>query len=219
MACATVLERLGHEVVFPPAQTCCGQPPFNVGDWDSARAVACHHLDAFDDAEHIVAVSGSCGAMMRVFYPELFKDDPLEEKARQIAQRTWEFSDFLVNVLKIEDVGAKFEGKVTIHSGCHGMRELGIYDQPRKLLRNVRGLEIIEMGECATCCGFGGLFSVKFPAISGAMGETKAQSIIATGADIVVSNDMSCLMQIAGVLDRLGHPRRMMHTAQILACQ
>lgn len=217
MAAVTVLERLGQEVFFPERQTCCGQPPFNAGTWDAAREVARHQLEAFGGAETIVSVSGSCGAMMKVFYPQLFAGDRDEKAANEVAAATHEFSDFLVNVLKIEDVGAKFEAKATFHDGCHGLRELGLKAPPRKLLAHVKGLELIEMKEAETCCGFGGLFSVKFPMISSAMGEVKCDSIVETGADVIISNDSSCLMQIGGMMERQGRPRRCLHLAEVLA--
>lgn len=212
-----VLEKLGHEVDYPESQTCCGQPAFNSGLWGEARDVADAMLDAFRDAEVVVGVSGSCGAMMRVFYPELYHGRPREAEAKALAAKTHEFSSFLVNVLKVGDIGAEFPAKATFHDGCHGLRELGIKREPRELLKHVRGLELIEMKEAETCCGFGGTFAVKFPEISTAMGEVKCASILETGADLVISNDSSCLMQIQGLLDRQGRPIRSMHLAEVLA--
>ncbi len=219
LAAARVLERLGHEVVFHEKQTCCGQPPFNTGMWNEARVIARRHLRVFEDTEAIVSVSGSCGAMMKVFYPQLFAGDRDEELAREISAKTHEFSDFLVNVLGVTDVGASFPGRATYHDGCHSLRELGLKRPPRVLLSHVKGLELIEMGEAETCCGFGGMFSVKFPMISTAMGEVKCDSIIETGAEWVISSDSSCLMQIEGVLKRTGRPRRCLHLAEVLASQ
>ncbi len=219
MAAATVLERLGHTVDYPEGQTCCGQPPFNTGMWDESREVARRQLKVFKPCEVIVSVSGSCGAMMKVFYPELFQGDPDEAAAKDIAAKTHEFSDFLVNVLGVTDVGARFPGKATFHDGCHGLRELGLKQPPRKLLAEVRDLELVEMGEAETCCGFGGMFSVKFPRISAAMGEVKCDSIIETGADFVISNDSSCLMQIDGLLNRTSRSRKCLHLAEVLAQQ
>jgi L-lactate dehydrogenase complex protein LldE len=212
-----VLERLGCEVDYPEGQTCCGQPAFNSGYWDQARAVAEHSLDLFAGSEVVVSASGSCGAMMRVFYPQLFAETPRHFEALKLAPRIHEFSEFLVNVLGVTDVGARFSGKVTFHDGCHGLRELGIKQEPRELLRRVQGLELVEMTDHETCCGFGGTFAVKFPAISTAMGEVKCANILATGADYVVSNDSSCLMQIQGLLDRQGGQARCLHLAEILA--
>jgi L-lactate dehydrogenase complex protein LldE len=212
-----VLEGLGHEVVFPEGQGCCGQPPFNSGYWEEARAAARITLKAFRGAEVVVGPSGSCVTMIKVFYPELFKGQPEETEAIELSAKTHEFSSFLVNVLGVTDVGAKFEGKVTFHDGCHGLRELGIKNEPRALLANVKGLELVEMGEAQTCCGFGGTFAVKFAPISTAMDEVKCASILETGADIVVSNDSSCLMQIRGMLEKSGSPVRSLHLAEILA--
>ena len=212
-----VLERLGCEVDYPEGQTCCGQPAFNSGCWDEARQVAEHALDVFADSDVIVGASGSCGAMMKVFYPELFKGTNWHFDALKLASKTYEFSDFLVNKLGVRDVGARFSGKVTFHDGCHGLRELGIESQPRELLKHVQGLTLVEMKEAKTCCGFGGTFAVKFPMISTAMGEVKCASILETEADYVVSNDSSCLMQIAGLLQRQGKATRCLHLAEILA--
>ena len=212
-----VLERLGCEVDYPEGQTCCGQPAFNSGYWDEARAVAEHSLETFADSEMIVSASGSCGAMMRVFYPELFKGTSRHFDALKLAPKIHEFSEFLVNVLGVKDVGARFAGTVTFHDGCHGLRELGIKTEPRELLSHVRGLNLVEMNDTETCCGFGGTFAVKFPAISTAMGEVKCTNILATNADYVVSNDSSCLMQIQGLLDRQGNKVKCLHLAEVLA--
>ena len=212
-----VLERLGCEVDYPEGQTCCGQPAFNSGYWDEARSVAEHSLKTFANSEVIVSASGSCGAMMRVFYPELFKETALHFDALKMAPKIHEFSEFLVNVLGVKDVGARFPGTVTFHDGCHGLRELGIKTEPRELLSRVQGLNLIEMADTETCCGFGGTFSVKFPSISTAMGEVKCTNILATKADYVVSNDSSCLMQIQGLLDRHGNQVKCLHLAEVLA--
>jgi len=212
-----ILERLGHTVDFPEAQTCCGQPPFNSGYWDEARAVAERQMSVFRNAEIVVISSGSCGAMVKVFYPELFHGHSHEAEAKALAAKTFEFSDFLVNKLGVLDVGARFPGRATFHDGCHGLRELGLKKPPRQLLQHVRGLELIEMKEAETCCGFGGTFAVKFPTISTAMGEVKCASAAETGADFVISNDSSCLMQIRGILDKQGNPLKTLHLADVLA--
>lgn len=218
IAMADVLERAGCAVDFPEAQTCCGQPAFNSGYRDEARAVACHFLDVFADAEYIVSPSGSCTSMVSHHYLELFHDDPKRlEQARGIAARTWEFSSFLTGVAGVEDVGASFPHTVTYHDSCHALRELKIKDGPRRLLRNVRGLTLSEMDLAEECCGFGGTFSVKFPSVSGAMARTKIDSILRTGADTVVSIDSSCLMQLQGALSRAGSRVRTMHLAEVLA--
>ena len=212
-----VLERLGCEVDYPEGQTCCGQPAFNSGYWDEARSVAEHALDVFAKSDVIVSSSGSCGAMMKVFYPELFKGTTRHFDALKLAPKIHEFSDFLVNTLKVTDVGARFSGTATFHDGCHGLRELGIESQPRELLRNVRGLTLLEMKEAKTCCGFGGTFSVKYPMISTAMGEVKCASILETEADTLVSNDSSCLMHIQGLFQREGKAIPCLHLAEVLA--
>lgn len=219
LAMAGVLERLGCDVEFREAQTCCGQPAFNTGYRDEARSVACHFLDVFSDcADYIVLPSGSCTSMISHHYAELFAAD-----AKRLAQverlrgRVWEFSDFVVNALGVDDVGARLERVVTFHDSCHALRELKIKDAPRRLLSAVRGLTLKEMDAAEECCGFGGTFSVKFPEVSGGMARTKIESILRTGADTVVSLDSSCLMQIQGALRRLGSPVRTMHLAEVLA--
>jgi L-lactate dehydrogenase complex protein LldE len=217
MGIVQVLERLGHSVDYPEAQTCCGQPAFNAGYWDEARAVAERQMTIFRDAEAVVIASGSCGAMVQVYYPELFRHHPREKEARTLAAKTFDFSDFLVSRLGVVDVGARFPGRATFHDGCHALRELGLKKPPRQLLQHVRGLELVEMPEAETCCGFGGTFAVKFPMISTAMGEVKCSSIADTGAEYVISNDSSCLMQIRGILDRQGRSTKTLHLAEVLA--
>ena len=210
-----ILERLGHTVVCPVEITCCGQPPFNSGYWDEARPVAAKVLEQLKDAEAVVIGSGSCGAMVKKFYPELFAKTPQAELAKQVASRTWEFSDFLVNKLGVTDLGAKFPHKVTYHDGCHGLRELGIKTSPRALLGQVGGLQLVEMKD-EICCGFGGTFAAKFPMISTAMGEVKCNNAIETGADYIVSGDSSCLMHIQGLLSRQGKPIKTISLAEVL---
>ena len=220
IATVAVLERLGYRVECPTDQTCCGQPPFNAGYPDDARQVARHFLDVFDNADNVVVPSGSCATMIKVFYRRLLAGTPDESRAKRIASVTWELSDFLVNRLGITDVGATFPHRVTFHDGCHGLRELDIDAQPRRLLRAVRGLELVEMPDSRTCCGFGGTFAVKFDAISAAMAQVKCQSAAASGAEYVISNDSSCLMQIRGWAERNGLPGlRTLHLAEVLAHQ
>jgi L-lactate dehydrogenase complex protein LldE len=219
MAIVNVLERLGHTIDYPEGQTCCGQPPFNSGYWDEARAVAARQLKVFSEAEVVVSASGSCGAMFRKFYPELFHGHAQEAAAKALSAKTYEFSEFLVDKLGVRDVGARLEGRATFHDGCHGMRELGIKTAPREVLREVRGLELVEMGEGEACCGFGGTFAVKFPQISTAMAEVKCVSIMETKAEYVISNDSSCLMQIQGWLDRNVGTVKCLHLAEVLAQQ
>jgi L-lactate dehydrogenase complex protein LldE len=211
-----ILERLGHTVDYPMDLTCCGQPAFNSGYWDESRTVAKRVLQIFEKADVVVIASGSCGAMLKVFYPDLFKDTSLHQAALDLSAKTHEFSEFLVNELHVTDVGARFPAKVTFHDGCHGLRELNIKNEPRQLLEKVRDLELVEMQEAETCCGFGGTFAAKFPAISTAMGEVKSASAVETGADYIVSNDSSCLMHIQGLLDRQKKPIKTIHLAQIL---
>lgn len=217
MSAVQVLERLGHTVHYPHGLTCCGQPAFNSGYWDETRSIARRVLKLFRKSEAVVIVSGSCGAMLKVFYPQIFADTPQLDEARVLGDKTWEFSDFLVSKLGVTDVGARFPARVTWHDGCHGLRELDIQSQPRELLKNVRGLELIEHTEAQTCCGFGGAFAAKFASISTAMGEVKVDSATATGADYIVSNDSSCLMHIQGLLDRQGNPMKCLHLAEVLA--
>lgn len=212
-----ILEKLGHTVDYPEAQTCCGQPAFNSGLWDEARAVAEHALEVFASAEVIVTPSGSCGAMMRVFYPQLFAHTPRHELACAVGRKTFEFSEFLVRRLGVTDLGAEFQGRATFHDGCHGLRELGVKSEPRLLLRHVRGLELVEMDPPEVCCGFGGTFAVKFPMISTAMGEGKCQAIAETQADYVISLDSSCLMHLQGLLERQRKNTRCLHLAEVLA--
>ena len=212
-----VLERLGHTVDYPLGVTCCGQPPFNSGYWPEARRVAAGVLKAYQDTDAVVVASGSCAAMLKVFYPQIFQETSRRDAALSLAEKVWEFSDFLVTKLGVTDVGAKFPATVTFHDGCHGLRELGIQSQPRQLLASVQGLMLVEMAEAQTCCGFGGAFAVKFAPISTAMGEVKCASALQTGADYIVSNDSSCLMHLQGLLDRQRKPLKSLHLAEVLA--
>jgi L-lactate dehydrogenase complex protein LldE len=212
-----IFEKLGHRVVVPPAPACCGQPAFNSGYWDEARSIAVKVLEHLQGADAVVIPSGSCGAMVKVFYPELFAGTPHAAAAKSLAARTHEFSSFLVNELGVTDLGAAFPHKVTYHDGCHGLRELNNKLPARQLLAKVRGLELVEMDAAETCCGFGGTFSAKFPAISTAMAENKCASAAATKAEYVVSCDSSCLMQIQGLASRQQLPLKTIHLAEILA--
>ena len=213
IAMTNVLERLGYEVDFPAAQTCCGQPAFNSGYPDEARAVARHFLNVFSDAEYIIVPSGSCTSMIAHHYEDLFREPPA------VSKRVWEFSRFLTDVACVDDVGARFDGVVTYHDSCHALRELQIKDSPRRLLAKVQGLTLREMEAAEECCGFGGTFSVKFPEVSGGMARTKIDSILKTEAGTVVSIDSSCLMQLQGAIQRAGLPIRTMHLAEVLASQ
>jgi L-lactate dehydrogenase complex protein LldE len=212
-----ILERLGHEIECPAQISCCGQPAFNSGYWPEARAVAENVLEQLKDAEVVVIGSGSCGAMLKVFYRELFEGTERAAAARDLSPKCFEFSDFLVSKLGVTDVGASFPAKVTFHDGCHGLRELGNKRPARQLLANVKGLELVEMSDVETCCGFGGTFATKFPMISTAMGEVKCASAQDTGAEYIVSNDSSCLMHVQGLLSRKGSKLKTIHLAEVLA--
>lgn len=217
VATVALLRRLGVHVDFPPAQTCCGQPHFNSGFRDAARDLARHTIKAFDNGQPVVTPSGSCAAMVKLEYPELCHGDKVwHPKSIDLARRTHELSDFLVNVLGVEDVGARFEGKVTYHMSCH-LRGLGLTTEPERLLRRVRGLELVPLERADECCGFGGSFAVRYPGISGAMVQDKAAFIEQTGASAVVATDAGCLMNIAGCLRRRGNKVRALHLAEVLA--
>jgi L-lactate dehydrogenase complex protein LldE len=218
LAMAGVLEHIGYQVDFPAAQTCCGQPAFNSGYVEESRKVARHFIDVFRDSETIVVPSGSCTAMITHHYEEIFEDDPAMLKAvHEIEPRVYEFSRFLLEVAKVDDVGARYEGVATYHDSCHALRELKIKDGPRRLLAKVQGLTLREMDAAQECCGFGGTFSVKFPDVSGAMARTKIDSILKTEATTVISIDSSCLMQLEGAIRRAALPIRTMHLAEVLA--
>jgi L-lactate dehydrogenase complex protein LldE len=216
VATVRLLRRLGVTVDFPASQTCCGQPHFNSGYHNDARQLARHTIAAFDNGQLVVTPSGSCAAMVKLEYPELFHDDPAAHaRAADLSARTHELADFLVNVLKVEDVGAHFEGRVTYHMACH-LRGLGVLTEPERLLRRVRGLEYVPLERADECCGFGGSFAVRFPEISGAMVNDKVGFIEKTGASAVVATDAGCLMNIAGCLRRRGSKVRALHLAQVL---
>jgi L-lactate dehydrogenase complex protein LldE len=217
LATVRLLRRLGVEVDFPQAQTCCGQPHFNSGFHDGARDLAEHTIEAFGSDQLIVTPSGSCAAMVKLEYPELFHHDSVwRKRALHLAARTHELSDFLVNVLHCEDVGACFDGRATYHMSCH-LRGLGLLREPECLLRRVKGLELVPLERADECCGFGGSFAVRYPGISGAMVRDKATFIEKTGADAVIATDAGCLMNIAGCLRRAGSRVRALHLAQVLA--
>jgi L-lactate dehydrogenase complex protein LldE len=217
MATVQLLRRLGVEVDFPAAQTCCGQPHFNSGYHDHARDLARHTVAAFRAAPLVVTPSGSCAAMVKLEYPELFHDDPKGKAlAEDLARRTHELSDFLVNVLGVEDVGATWPGRATYHMACH-LRGLGVKTEPERLLRKVRGLELVPLERYDECCGFGGSFAVRYPGISGAMVADKARFIENTAAEIVVATDAGCLMNVGGFLHRRGSRVRTVHLAEVLA--
>lgn len=221
VAAVEVLRRAGCEVIFDERQTCCGQPAFNTGYRKEARKFAEKFIEIFEesDAEYIVSPSGSCTAMVKHFH-EVFPDDKnWRERCERIAAKTYEFSSFLVNILKTENVEAKFSGKITWHDACHGLRDLNIKDEPRGLLKNVKNAEFVELENADVCCGFGGTFSVKYPEISAAILDNKIAAIEASGADFVTACDASCLMQIGGRLSRINSRVKPLHIAEILASQ
>jgi L-lactate dehydrogenase complex protein LldE len=217
-AAVRLLEAAGCEVVVPKAQTCCGQPAYNSGEMRGARAIALKTIAAFDGYDYVVAPSGSCAAMLKLHYPRLMAgDDEAERRARAFAERVHELVSFLVDVRGMSTVPGSFQGRVTYHDGCSGLRELKIKQQPRRLLAAMPGLELIEMPGTETCCGFGGLFSVKFPEISNSMVSAKAKSSEATGAELMLSGELGCLLNVAGKLSRQGSRVACRHVAEVLA--
>ena len=218
-AALKLLEGAGCEVVVPAAQTCCGQPGYNSGDRKSALALARKVLDEFEACDYVVAPSGSCAGMIRAHYPDLFADQ-LAELARieQLCAKTYELTDFLLNVAKLERIDAKFDGTVTYHDSCSGLREMGVKTQPRALLAKVAGLKLIEMNEPETCCGFGGTFALKFGDISTRIADNKCENALATGADAIVLGDLGCMLNIEGRLRRKGDTKtQVLHVAEVLA--
>lgn len=214
-ATVSILSKLGIPLAFPEEQTCCGQPAFNSGYWEDARKVVRQFCKAFADYRWVVMPSGSCTAMCRMFFGHV---DPSPE-VKEVAGRVFDLTEFLVEVLGVTDLGARFPHKVTMHIGCHTRRELGVAEPPMTLLKNVRDVEYIELPNVEECCGFGGTFSVKMPGTSLAMGATKAENILKCGAEYVVSPDVSCLMHIGGILRRKPETRhiRTLHLAEVLA--
>ena len=217
-AMVAILRKLGIELACPAQQTCCGQPAFNAGYQSEARMAARRFIEIFESAEVIVCPSGSCVTMVRHHYSQLFEGDTAwSQRARQVAAKTFELSEYLVDVLGVTDLGARFNGVVTYHDSCHLLRNLRIKEQPRRLLESISGLEFVEMNDSDRCCGFGGSFSFKYADISAAMAQDKVNNIIASGADIVVGCDMGCLMNIQGLINRKGADIKVMHIAQLLA--
>jgi L-lactate dehydrogenase complex protein LldE len=217
-AAIKLLEDAGCTVEVPPLQVCCGQPAYNSGDRATARAIAAQVIDAFEGFEAVVAPSGSCGGMLAHHYPGLFDDDPaMKARAENLAQRSHELVSFLVDVLGVKSVAAHFDGAVTYHDSCSGLRELGVKQQPRRLLASIKGLELREMETPEVCCGFGGTFCVKYPEISNAMVGEKSADIAQSGADTLLAGDLGCLMNMAGKLQRQGRTVRVRHVAEVLA--
>ena len=218
-AAIELLEGAGVEVFVPPAQTCCGQPAYNAGDRADALALARKVVAEFEDCDYLVAPSGSCSGMIRTHYADLFADDPQwRARAASLAAKSHELTAFLVDVLRVARVPGRYHGTATYHDCCAGLREMGVKSQPRRLLAGVAGLELREMAECETCCGFGGTFAVKFGEISARLADNKCQHIIASGADTVVLGDVGCMLSIEGRLRRRGDSAtRVMHVAEVLA--
>jgi len=215
-AVVRILRRLGHQIDFPQEQTCCGQPMFNSGYADLAREQAKHTIRVFEGDQPVVVPSGSCAAMVKVEYPHLLETDAQwYKRAIDLAERTFEFSDFLVNRLKVVDVGARYEGKVAFHFACH-LRMLNQSSEVETLVRHVHGATYVPLARQDQCCGFGGSFAVRYPQISGNMVEDKVQCIVASGADCVVSTDAGCLMNIGGRMHREGKPTELLHIAELL---
>jgi L-lactate dehydrogenase complex protein LldE len=209
-----LFRHFGVEVAYPQGQTCCGQPAFNAGYMKAAE----HFLSVFDGSDPIVTPSGSCAAMVRHHYPELLRDDPvLARKAQGTAERVYELSQFLVQVLRAHEAGFSGRGKVTYHSSCHLTRSLGVRQEPLSLIASMRGAEFVPLPDAARCCGFGGMFMAKLPEISCALADEKAEAIIATGADTVTGCDGGCLMNIADALKKRGSGIQVKHLAQVLA--
>ena len=212
-----VLRRLGVDLSFPADQTCCGQPLYNSGFTHEARQLARRVLTSFSGAQYVVVPSGSCSAMIKVFYQDLFHDDPATlQQVQQLAPRVYEFSQFLVDVLEVQEMEPGHTGSVTYHPSCHLLREMEVRDQPRKLLNSVGGLDLKDLPQAEVCCGFGGTFAIKYPHISEEMLADKIDSVRASGAETLVSCDMGCLMQIEGGLSRRGSPIKVRHLAQML---
>ena len=213
----SVLEKAGCSVKYNPDQTCCGQPAFNAGFWDDAKPVCSKFIRDFEGDDYVVAPSASCVGFVRNYYEKLFLNSSLHHEMFSLQRRIFEFSEFLVNVVNKEDLGAVLNGKATYLDSCAGLRECGIKQEPRRLLSRVKGLEIVEMNDVETCCGFGGTFAVKFEAISVAMAEQKVENALATGARYLISTDLSCLMHLQGYIDQKGYDLKTMHVADVLA--
>lgn len=212
-----VLEKAGCEVAYNANQTCCGQPAFNAGFWGEAKDVCNKFIEDFSGSDYIVAPSASCVGFVKNYYSKLYEQSSQQQAARKLSERIFELSDFLVNIIKVENLGASFEGKATYHDSCAALRECGLKQEPRKLLQQVKGLELIEMADNETCCGFGGSFAVKFEPISVAMADQKITNATATGAEYIISTDMSCLMHIDGCIKHKGSGLKVLHLADVLA--
>ncbi len=212
-----VLEKACCEVQYNTNQTCCGQPAFNAGFWDESRAVCNKFMKDFAGADYIVAPSASCIGFIRNYYPKLFENSAVHNQVKDMGKRSYEFTEFLTDVLKIENYGATLHAKATYHDSCAALRECKIKQGPRRLLGHVEGLELVEMNDVETCCGFGGTFAVKFESISTGMADQKIINALATGAEYIISTDLSCLMQLEGYIKYKELPLKTMHIADVLA--
>ena len=212
-----VLEKAGCTVSYNASQTCCGQPAFNAGFWDEAKSVCTKFIKDFKGSDYIVTPSASCAGFVRNYYNKLFENSSLHHEVLDTSKRIYEFAEFMVKVLKAENVGASLSGKATYHDSCAGLRECKIKEEPRKLLAHVKGLSVTEMKDVETCCGFGGTFAVKFEAISIGMCEQKVENALATGAEYLISTDHSCLMHLQGYINHKGYKLKTMHLADVMA--
>ena len=212
-----VLEKACCDVQYNTNQTCCGQPAFNAGFWDESRDVCSKFIKDFEGADYIVAPSASCVGFVRNYYSKLFENSSQHNTVKDLGSRIFEFTEFLTDVLKIENYGAELTAKATYHDSCAALRECKIKTGPRKLLSYVKGLELVEMNDVETCCGFGGTFAVKFEAISAGMADQKLTNALATGAEYIISTDLSCLMQLDGFIKNKNLPIKTMHIADVLA--
>jgi L-lactate dehydrogenase complex protein LldE len=219
LAALKLLEQAGCEVVVPRSQTCCGQPGYNSGDRPAAQALARKLVTEFSDCDYVVAPSGSCAGMIKTHYSELLREAPdMQAKAEWLAARTWELTDFLVNVVQMDEVTARFDGTITYHDSCAGLREMGVKNQPRELLAKVPGLTIREMEGAEQCCGFGGTFAIKYGEISARLADLKCEDVEKAGADALVLGDLGCMLNIEGKLRRRGDKHtRVLHVAEVLA--
>ena len=218
LAAVDLLEAAGCRVEVPRGQTCCGQPAYNMGDRADTRDIARQTVLAFEPFDYVVVPSGSCGAMIKEHYPGLFADEPdMQRRAQAVSDKTYELISFLTDVMEVEAVPAEFQGKVTYHDSCSGLRELGVKQQPRRLLASVAGLDLVELNESEICCGFGGTFCVKYHEISNKIVETKAENIESSEADLLLAGDLGCLMNMAGMLKRRGAKVQARHVAEVLA--
>jgi L-lactate dehydrogenase complex protein LldE len=212
-----ILEKAGCTVAYNTQQTCCGQPAFNAGFWGESKDVCTKFVQDFDGADYIVSPSASCAGFIRNNYGKLFENNAFQSPAKKVSSQIFELSEFLVKILGVTDLGASFNGKVTFHDSCAGLRECNIKAEPRTLLQQVEGLELIEMNDTETCCGFGGSFAVKYDTISVAMADQKIDHAIATDAEYIISTDMSCLMHLDGRINHNGQQIKVIHLADILA--